>query len=319
MRHAILSKHKGERFAPAQLKTELLRQFPHVKPQSVNASDCHYSDRKKAGSTCPECGKLGGFAVNRDGVVDMGAEGWGSISPTYVPTGNTRENIGVRTKMPAITIKNMTDPLADFDWKTVYHRYDNKCRKFDPGSKHLAGVDQPTATDRALYYWLIQTAAVHNNQRSILDLQWYEALLYWKLYSSTPDSKITSWLRSFSVKRLDELLKKMPSNVSRDVNDILALINLIGNYQLPGMASSDALPVRTTFLHFLYPNVVPIFDQMVLKAVGAWFEGANKKLSVLHEYVPYAWTLTDKHTRQLYGFKESPIRLIDMGLWITRG
>src|SRR6185437_5415868 len=94
MRHVILAKHLGERISPAQLKVELLKKFPSVKFQSVNASDCHYSDRKKAGSTCPECGKVGGFAVNRNGVVDMGASGWGGISPFYTPTGNTRSTVG---------------------------------------------------------------------------------------------------------------------------------------------------------------------------------------------------------------------------------
>src|SRR5437016_1770694 len=97
MRHAILAKHIGERVTPAKLKAELLESFPGVKPQSVNASDCHYSDRKRAGSTCPECGKLGGFAVNRDGVVDMGATGWGNISPVYLPTGNTRSSVAPST------------------------------------------------------------------------------------------------------------------------------------------------------------------------------------------------------------------------------
>jgi hypothetical protein len=97
MRHAILAQHRGGRVTPAQLKAELLEKFPGVKPQSVNASDCHYSDRKRAGSTCPECRKLGGFAVNRDGIVDLGASGWGNISPVYVPTGNTRSSIGPST------------------------------------------------------------------------------------------------------------------------------------------------------------------------------------------------------------------------------
>jgi hypothetical protein len=105
MRHAILAKHIGRWITPAQLKSELLEKFTSVKPQSVNASDCHYSDRKRAGSTCKECGKLGGFAVNRDGVVDMGASGWGNISPVYVPTGNTRGSVG-----PSI-ITNRIAPL----------------------------------------------------------------------------------------------------------------------------------------------------------------------------------------------------------------
>src|SRR5437867_5848333 len=95
MRHAIFAKHIGERFTPTQLKVELLEKFPSVKPQSVNAADCHYSDRKRAGSTCPECGNLRGFAVNREGVVDLGVSGWGNISPVYVPRGTPAGALGL--------------------------------------------------------------------------------------------------------------------------------------------------------------------------------------------------------------------------------
>ncbi len=48
----------------------------------------------------------------------------------------------------------------------------------------------------------------------------------------------------------------------RDVRDILALVELIGRYQLPATKTSTSLPLRTTLLHVLYPDVVPIFDQM---------------------------------------------------------
>jgi hypothetical protein len=311
MRHAILAKHVGERFTPAQLKFELLEKFPSVKPQSVNAPDCFYSDRKRAGSTCPECGKLGGFAVNRDGVVDMGASGWENISPVYVPTGNTRSSMG-----PSAVI-TMSDPLVGFDWKIVCDRYDAACCGFKPHSEHLRGFYAGTPDDRSLYYKLVGAAV--SEARSQLDADWYEALLYWKLYSSTPDSSITSWLQGFAVARFHQLLAQMPETATRDVADILALVESIGKYQLPGMASSDALPVRTTFLHILYPNVVPIFDKMVLKAVGAWFEGANKKVPVLRQYLPHAWALADKYAQQFSGFKESPVRLVDMALWVERG
>lgn len=104
-RHAILAMHIGERIAPMQLKAELLERFPDTRPQSVNAPDCFYSDGKRAGSTCPECGKLGGFAVSRDSIVDMGASGWGGISPVYVPTGNTRSSVAPST---------ITNPIAPF-------------------------------------------------------------------------------------------------------------------------------------------------------------------------------------------------------------
>jgi hypothetical protein len=51
------------------------------------APNCFYSDRKRAGCTCPECTKLGGFAVNGEGIVDMGESGFKGISPVFQSTG----------------------------------------------------------------------------------------------------------------------------------------------------------------------------------------------------------------------------------------
>jgi len=310
-RHAILAKHKGERFTPTQLKAELLEEFRGVNPGSVNAPDCFYTDRKRAGCTCTECTKLGGFAVNRNGIVDMGASGFGSISPVYEPTGNTRSSIA-----PSAVII-MSDPLVGFDWKRLYARYDAACCGFEPNSKHLRGIYAGTPNDRALYYKLVAGAVPE--ARSQLDADWYEAFLYWKLYSQfTSDSNITEWLKGFSSASLDEFLAQIPTTISRNVQEVLDLVELIGRHQLPGMKSSTALPVRTTFLHILYPNIVPIFDQMVLKAVGAWRDRANQDISVLRHYIPHAWALANKYTQPLSGFKESPVRLIDMALWVKR-
>jgi hypothetical protein len=313
MRHTILAKHAGQRISPAQLKTELLEKFPSVKPQSVNASDCHYSDRKRAGSTCPECGKLGGFAVNRDGIVDMGASGWGNISPVYVPTGNTRESVA---PVASATWKvSMIDPLDGFKWTTLHSRYDAACRGFNPNSGRLRGSYR-VHSDRYLYYELVGKSAPQ--ERSKLDIDWYEALLYWKLYSQFPPPKITDWLEGFTAGRLQQLLSEIPNSIPRQISDIINLLELPGRFQLPGMKSSTALPVRTTFLHILYPDVVPIVDKNVLKAAGAWHEGASKDINVLRQYIPHAWALADKHTQQLSGFKESPVRLVDMALWVKR-
>jgi hypothetical protein len=311
MRHAILAKHTGERFTPTQLKVELLAAFPSVKPQSVNASDCHYSARKRAGSTCPECGKLGGFAVNRDGVVDMGAAGWGNISSVHVPTENTRSSVGSSAEI------SMADPLVGFDWKTVCDRYAAACCGFNPTSQHLRGFYAGTDKDRFLYYKLVGAAVPGN--RSQLGADWYEALLYWKLYSSRfSDSQITKWLQGFSSGHLQQFLAKIPTTIPRKVQDVLDLVELVGRHQFPGMKSRTALPVRTAFLHILYPNIVPILDQMVLKAVGPWRDGANQDISVLRHYIPHAWALADKYTQQLSSFRESPIRLVDMALWVKR-
>jgi hypothetical protein len=314
MRHAILTKYLGERVTPAQLKAEVRKRFG-VKPQSINPSDCFSTDSKHAGCTCPECGKLGGFAVNREGVVDMGASGWGSVSPKYVPTGKTRSSRGTSPGIAAPARKpTMLDPLAGFDWKTLYDRYDAACHGFNRDSRHLQGVYAGTTTDRGLYYKLVETAVLERGSN------WYEALLYWKLYfQGSADSNITKLMRGFVPGTLHRLLAQIPSKLPRRLEDVIDVIESLGIYRLPGMKSPTALPVRTTFLHILYPDVVPIFDQMVLRAVGAWDKGANQQTTVLREYVPHAWELADKHTRRLAGFHESPIRLVDMVLWVNRG
>jgi hypothetical protein len=85
------------------------------------------------------------------------------------------------------------------------------------------------------------------------------------------------------------------------------------------MRSSDSLPVRTTFLHFVYPDVVPIFDKQVLKAVGIYNRNANRSRKRLLQYVPHAWKMLDLHSSQFNTFKrETAVRLIDMALWVTR-
>ncbi len=92
-RHKILEGHRGEPFTPAQLRAEFLGMFPGTNPNSVNAADCFNTQGKKVGCTCGECTNLGGFAVNRYGIVDMGASGFGGISPVYTPTGSTRSSV----------------------------------------------------------------------------------------------------------------------------------------------------------------------------------------------------------------------------------
>lgn len=130
-RHTILARHLGKRISPAQLKAELLEEFPDTKPQSVNAPDCFYSDRKLAGSTCPECQKLGGFAVNRDGIVDVGASGWGGIPPSYMPSGNTRSSTrpSTTTNRSAFFRSPQNAVIIDdafiSDWHPKYDRTEN--------------------------------------------------------------------------------------------------------------------------------------------------------------------------------------------------
>jgi hypothetical protein len=316
-RHGILEEHRGERFTPAQLKAEFRKTFPEENPSSINAADCFNTPGKKAGCTCNECTRLGGFAVNRDGIVDMGASGFGGTSSVYIPTGNTRASTQRAVADAAFSQPRMSDPLSGFDWNRVCARYDAACCRFSSLAPQLRGPYAGTLSDRALYYKLV--AAASQRHHAQLGTDWYEALLYWKLYSQPAAvSNINGWMRSFAPSSLHTFLATLPSTLSRDVGNILALVKLIGRYQLPGTKTSTSLPVRTTLLHFLYPDVVPIFDQMVLIAVGSWYKAANQDIGVLGRYIPHAWALVDRHTRHFTGFQETPIRLVDMGLWLVR-
>ena len=148
-------------------------------------------------------------------------------------------------------------------------------------------------------------------------------MLYWKLYSQPAAVvNIKSWFahgdRRHIRDGLERLVARLPRSLSRnwpDVRDVLAEIDSV---PVSGMKTSTALPVRTTFLHFFYPSVVPIFHAMVLKAVDLWSPGANTQLPVLEDYLPRAWHLANTYEPRLSGFAETPLRLIDMALWVVR-
>ena len=222
----------------------------------------------------------------------------------------------------------MRDPLNGFEWSSLYRSYDNRCLGFDRKSVFLSApeVDRPES-DRTLYYQLIKLFSEEQRNSIAEPMGIYEALLYWKLYSqSTASYNLDKWLRQDTSKRksaqerLLRLFEKLPTSLERSPSEIVERIKWLGEFQLPGIASPSTFPVRTTFLHFLYPSVVPIFDQMVLKAVGAWDKNANHKISVLKDYLPFAWELATKHAPQISSFtKEGPIRIIDMALWVSRG
>ena len=222
----------------------------------------------------------------------------------------------------------MKDPLSDFEWSSLYRRYDNRCLSFDRRSVFISAheVGRPES-DRTLYYQLIDLFSEGRRSSIAEPIGIYEALLYWKLYSqSTTSYSLDKWLRqdvSERKKAQDRLLmlfQEIPATLAKCPSEIVERVKWLGEFQLPGMASPGSLPVRTTFLHFLYPSVVPIFDQMVLKAIGAWGKNANRKTSVLKNYIPFAWELAEEHAQQISGFiKEEPMRVIDMALWVSRG
>jgi hypothetical protein len=217
----------------------------------------------------------------------------------------------------------MRDPLHDFDWSLLYDFYDAKCQgRFKRDSEHLGAIDPRPRSDRQLYYYLVDHIRMADRKPSGFSIDVYKALLYWKLYSTSLvhlGQFRNERIRTVQSDNLESLLCALPPCLARNADDVMGWVKELGRYEILGMKSATALPVRTTFLHFLFPNVVPILDKMVLQAVGLWRPRANEKMDSLREYLPIAWGLTDQYSLRLHGWRETPVRLIDMALWVVRG
>jgi len=223
----------------------------------------------------------------------------------------------------------MTDPLGPFDWSTIHEQYDQKCdrcERFDPDSPHLLwfGLDRPRS-DRELYYRLIANFSLQNRaiQEDLTGL--YECLLYWKYYSQggiCPRNisylgNRGSELRSQSDESICEAFALMPETLVRCAPVVLALVKRLSKLELP-CAGGCNLPTQTTLLHFLYPDIVPIFDKQVLKAVGV--DGKlNHSFKTFERYLPFSWSLADRYQARMSQGDETPLRRIDMALWVHRG
>lgn len=221
----------------------------------------------------------------------------------------------------------MRNPLNNFNWNSLFERYDSLCGSFNANVPYLSGDLSSAETDRKLYDLIIIATQNDINRLNTLSLQTYEAILYWKLYSQPAAVKNICYRLSSDEKKrsktaecLQKLYNDMPHNAAQDVNKVIAIVKGVNNLNLFGMASNTSLPARTTLLHFIYPRTVPIFDKMVLQAVGLFDKNANQSFSVLEEYIPFAWEMSRTHSEYIDQYPEiSPLRLIDMALWVNRG
>lgn len=217
------------------------------------------------------------------------------------------------------------DPLGDFDWSTLYNQYDRLCCSFNRNSHYLKYTKISASSDRELYYLLIKRFSKEKKLDEI-NLDTYKGMLYWKLYSQ--QAALANILKKIEInleqryleKQLNVLSEKLPTKTSREINQIVALLKL-KEFEIYGMKDKKSLPVRTTFLHFMYLEIVPVFDKMVSQAVGVKQKNANHNIKVLEQYIPYVWGLVKKYQLefQQYNYQETPIRIIDMALWVVRG
>ena len=220
----------------------------------------------------------------------------------------------------------MIDPLRQFSWPDLHAKYDGLCERFNPLVQYLDCFYPRPSSDRCLYYALRHKFAVELNSSNGIGLQTFQAMLYWKLYSQPAAVASTC-------KRLveDGELRQEASEGLRAASDalrnapmaglnIVSEVRKLGSHAIWGMKTSTALPVRTTFLHFIHPAMIPIFDKQVLLAVGVTEKGANQKLQFLEPYIAHATTLARTHSGHFSSFRdETPIRLVDMALWVVRG
>jgi len=220
----------------------------------------------------------------------------------------------------------MIDPLDNFPWDTLYSLYDEKSlktSKFNYNVPALRCFSPPPKTDRDLYYSLISRMLSEREAGSLMTLQSYTAIIYWKMYSTSP--KTNNYIdKNIS---LQEQLRKMlisfnnfPAVIKKERNIISELVQRTINLKLYGLG----LPVCTTVLHYLYPDIVPIFDQMILRAVGYDKEEINQKRlnqsqELYHKYLEHHWSLVEKYSDKIKNFKETPVRVIEMALWVSRG
>lgn len=222
----------------------------------------------------------------------------------------------------------MRDPLEAFNWSSLYSDYDAQCRRYDSTTPCLDrfGTNRPK-TDRDLYYQLVQCYSPSARTAEPDLIGTYQSLLYWKLYSTggTDGKNIMTWLapgsegRRLAESQLPGLLSRLPATVPRDAKQIVEMVRELPSISGMGNTRECRLPVRTTFLHFLYPSTVPIFDKMVLQAVGVHDEGANQNIDVFERYLPFVWSLADSHSNESINCNlEEPLRRIDMALWLMR-
>jgi len=223
----------------------------------------------------------------------------------------------------------MNNPVgSDFDWSSLYERYDATCKRFNPDAPYLSTMSEKPKNDRYLYYGLVKRVRDERSVNGNIGLGTYEAILYWKLYSQP--AAVKNVCRRIhgdvSIQRiiqntLQDLLYRLPQKVSQDISQIKQLYQLMeqSGGTLFGMADFCALPTRSTLLHFLYPNIVPIFDKQVLLAVGVTEKDANKKHDILFDYIQFAWGISkNPNIIPQKNWQEFPLRLLDMALWVIR-
>lgn len=221
---------------------------------------------------------------------------------------------------------NMKDPLTNFDWNQLYEKYDAKCAigsRFNPVFPCLSIFQREIDSDRRLYYSLLDQVAKERNEGILISLPTYEAIVYWKMYSTSPHINNEIMKNQALRLKLNNTLSNIrhfPVQIDRINSRVISVVKSLLKMELYGMK----LPVATTVMHFLYPDTVPIFDQMILRAVGYNREdikknNLNQSFELYEKYLIHHWGMCSKYSSSTAGFFETPVRVVEMALWVSRG
>ena len=218
--------------------------------------------------------------------------------------------------------------LQGFDWDTLYAQYDLTCKKYDPSVPYLYAFEERPPTDRQLYYALVGRVRSERSTEEGLSIATYEAMMYWKLYSQPAATRnvcerihADGDVKASIAEGLRSLHQVLPANLPRALSEVQKLYDDLEEpaRHLHGMKTSCSLAVRSTLLHFAYPDVIPLFDKQVLLAVGVSEKNANQNRRYLFKFMELAWALSASASLVPTNWQESPLRLLDMVFWVTRG
>ena len=336
-------------FTPSRFRQQYRQMYEERAPGSILPSDYCFNRDNKGNTNHPR------FLLWDNGsqylFVDLnGTANREERSRATVPGPNTSVESKVRSptsaghrggtqsqrplQCAADTMRKLRDPLKAFDWKGVLDRYDRFTQprfeaalvKFSEWVPNLAQF-VPIKEERRFYHQMLDMAqSVKDRDPSELS-RLYAGIAFWKLYSTSPRvprALMTDGeLAAATGESLVELVRTLPGTVERNADVVARIVQAIGDWQVHGMKSAGALPMRTTFLHFLFPDVVPIYDQMVLRAVGFSTDEArqlNQNPAAFRQYLPHCWSLASRYAPKMpRGTRETPLRLIDVALWLSRG
>ncbi|HOM87641.1 MAG TPA: hypothetical protein PLR54_05235 [Spirochaetota bacterium] len=225
----------------------------------------------------------------------------------------------------------MKDPLNNYNFNELYNDYDSHCKKYDPNSQYLEYFDPKPNSDRQCYNLISKEVkekfeSIKKDPKQNFPIKLLIAILYWKLYSQPAAVKNICYklyndtaLQKRTDDEFNKYIKYLPCTITKNIEEIIKHLESFNNYKIYGAITNMALPVRTTILHFIYPNEISIFDKMVLQAVGVKHKNANQDINIYKEYQQFVWGLAKKYKDKMSLFFESSLRVIDMALWINRG